>query len=183
MTSENPILTRMQQLQQRVNQPLQCPDCGSTYFIECNFHQYSKDLYSSGPGGDISPLTVAPQSIRVCLCGRPIEQNVSGMRGRTLSGELAVFQTSLQSALKFRGATVEQVKALAENMASVQELQKLSTEVEEQQKLLQSLTATVEALRVELGATDVAKPADKPQAQSQKKSGKAQPQTTPESNG
>lgn len=94
---------RIARAQNAINQPVSCPECGSTWFYEVTFQQYSKSTYSSSPGGDLKTISVMPQQLRMCACGSPITPNIGGTRGgRTPNGELASFFDSLQGAVETR---------------------------------------------------------------------------------
>jgi hypothetical protein len=91
---------RIADMTQRVNQPLQCEYCSSTWFCELTFNQYSKDAYSAAPGGDIQPISLMPMPIRVCLCGMPMAPNLGGasLGGRTPNESVSSFNGSLRVA-------------------------------------------------------------------------------------
>ena len=91
---------RIADMNQRVNEPSKCEYCGSTWFTEMTFNQYSADAYSAAPGGDIQPISLMPMPIRVCLCGMPMAPNLGGasLGGRTPNESVASFGGSLRVA-------------------------------------------------------------------------------------
>lgn len=91
---------RIADMTQRVNKPSECQYCGSTWFSEMIFNQYSADAYSAAPGGDIQPISLMPMPIRVCLCGMPMAPNLGGasLGGRTPNESVFSFNGSLRIA-------------------------------------------------------------------------------------
>lgn len=98
----NPMLAsarqQQQNLQSRAERPVQCPKCGSTWFREGEFRQYSAMLFGSGAGADLRVIGNTMQTIRICLCGFPITPNISGVRGKTATAEGKDFAVSLKGA-------------------------------------------------------------------------------------
>jgi hypothetical protein len=92
---------RMTEREQRMNEPCTCPSCGSTWFREETFNQYRKETYSSRAGGDLEVISEMPQTLRVCLCGRPLSPNIGGAGhgGATPSEQMTSFKLSLKFAL------------------------------------------------------------------------------------
>jgi hypothetical protein len=66
----------MSRVQNAMNAPVVCPHCGSRWFREATFNQYSQGLYSSVPGGELATVSNMPQTLRICLCGQPLNPNV-----------------------------------------------------------------------------------------------------------
>jgi hypothetical protein len=56
----------------RTPTPVTCDRCGSVYLHEAEFKQYRGGFYSSGVGGEISPISHVPQRIWICICGEPV---------------------------------------------------------------------------------------------------------------
>jgi hypothetical protein len=72
-----------------------CLACGSTWFREATFHQWS--AASSAGAMPITPITKMPQTMLVCLCGTPVQPSWGGIRGgRTANVELVQFYDSLE---------------------------------------------------------------------------------------
>jgi hypothetical protein len=44
---------RVDLIQPQANQPIQCVKCGSAWFADVSFQQYSGNRYSTTPGGDM----------------------------------------------------------------------------------------------------------------------------------
>ena len=49
-----------------------CERCGSVYFQEAELRQYRGGLYSSGVGGELSPISEMSQPLWICICGEPL---------------------------------------------------------------------------------------------------------------
>lgn len=146
---------RIQRATNALNQPVVCPDCGSTWFFEVTFNQYSKSVYSNAVGGDLKIISVMPQQLRMCPCGRPIAPNLGGIRGgRTPNAELASFFESLAGALEYRKSLEEGTKAtqkLVNVFATREDVENLKAETAPQVaagevKEVAELRARIEAL-------------------------------------
>ena len=48
---------RLALAQNQANQPIQCPKCGSLWFTDVAFNQYSGSRYSATPGGEIAVIS------------------------------------------------------------------------------------------------------------------------------
>ncbi len=131
---------RMARLTNQMNQPAACEKCGSTWFAELTFNQYSGGMYSSAPGGDLRVISTMPQAIRVCLCGHPVSPNIGGIRGgRQPNAELGSFSVSLQSAGEHRSMFTEiedKLKALIKSMALQADLDAVKEELAQLRKLM-----------------------------------------------
>lgn len=143
---------RIARAQNALNQPVVCPDCGSTWFFEVIFQQYSKAVYSSSPGGDLKTISVMPQQIRMCGCGRPITPNLGGTRGgRTPNAEMSSFFEGLQAALNYRNQVAsgtKAVNAVTGQMASQNDLKDMTAQIAALKAELEArLTASEAALR------------------------------------
>jgi len=140
--------------EQRMNDPCTCPSCGSTWFREETFNQYRKETYSSRAGGDLEVISEMPQTLRVCLCGRPLSPNIGGAGhgGATPSEQMTSFKQSLKFALnKLDGSTTDPVQMVRSLVAEAlkqgdfaAEFDKMGTRVEELGNLVESFTAPPE---------------------------------------
>lgn len=126
----NPVLAAAaarqpaQNLAQRADRPVACPKCGSTWFREGEFRQYSAMLFGSGAGADLRVIGNTMQTIRVCLCGFPITPNVSGVRGKTATAEGKDFMASLKGAqdiLQTDNSTAN-IESIVEQLATRKEV-------------------------------------------------------------
>jgi len=145
---ENGIAQRQRELEQAVI----CPECGSTWFTEMTYNQYSDMAYGAGAGADLRVISIMPQTIRVCLCGHPFTPNVSGIRGRVASPEMDAFKVSLakaHSARKTRNQAPEGVSmdVISKNFASVSDAEALRQQLEGIQGTLNAQTRAVDDLK------------------------------------
>jgi hypothetical protein len=75
-----------------VNQPIQCDTCGSIWFTDLEYKQFSGSRYSTTPGGDLQVVSVLSPKLRICICGHPYAPNLGGIRpGRTAAAEVTNF--------------------------------------------------------------------------------------------
>ena len=103
---------RVAALQNAQNLAVVCEKCGSSWFTELVFNQYSGDRYATVPGGELQIISTVPQTIRVCICGNPIAPNIGGIRpGRLASQEVGSFIESLRAAKGYRNTTTNPVPA------------------------------------------------------------------------
>jgi hypothetical protein len=145
---ENGIAQRQRELEQAVI----CPECGSTWFTEMTYNQYSDMAYGAGAGADLRVISIMPQTIRVCLCGHPFTPNVSGIRGRVASAEMDAFKVSLakaHSSRKTRNQAPEGVSMddVSKNFASLSDAEALKQQLEGVQATLNTQTRAVEDLK------------------------------------
>ena len=139
---EESRVNRLRMLQETTNRPVECPRCKGTWFREEMFQQYNAGIYSSTPGGDLQPISVTPQTIRVCLCGEPISPNLGGTRGgRTGNTELSSFLESLEKAQGLRSGLVEGINHLVEVSASKDGVQSLADEFDQVKQKVEALIA------------------------------------------
>jgi hypothetical protein len=161
---------RVADMTQRVNKPSACEYCGSTWFAELTFNQYSADAYSAAPGGDIQPISLMPMPIRVCLCGMPMAPNLGGaaLGGRTPNESVSSFNGSLRvAAAKILARATpalagtedgEAVKRMIQNVASrVAKIESVPSDGELILSL-QTRLASLEAALAEVRKTAVAVP-------------------------
>jgi len=145
---ENGIAQRQRELEQAVI----CPECGSTWFTEMTYNQYSDMAYGAGAGADLRVISIMPQTIRVCLCGHPFTPNVSGIRGRVASSEMDAFKVSLakaHSARKTRNQAPESISMddVSKNFASLSDAEALKQQLEGIQATLNTHTRAVDDLK------------------------------------
>lgn len=173
--SETTAPTRFQQLQNQLNQPAKCPRCGSVWFAETTFRQYSQGLYSSGIGGDLSPISVMQQTIRVCLCGCAYAPNLSGIRGgRQASQEQNSFLQSMEAAKKANFDPVEldeKFQILVRDMVLQDAFEATQVETREQVKALQMALERIQGKLQTLEQSLSKKPAPDPEPDSNESSG------------
>jgi hypothetical protein len=145
---------RIQAMNERVNEPAKCEYCGSTWFAELTFNQYSAGAYSAAPGGDIQPISLMPMPIRVCLCSMPMAPNLGGasLGGRTPNESVSNFNGSLR---------VAAAKILARAGVAPPPSAAAAVSVEEVQQLLRRI-AMLEKTMSEVRATATAPPPPKP---------------------
>jgi nucleoid DNA-binding protein len=102
---------------------LKCPHCKGTSFTEQEFRQYRAALYSSIPGGDISPASKDADVIQalVCLCGHVLPPPKKGSQNRDAYKS---FVSCCAAALAYRDSLAEQLlAALRGRFASAERLQ------------------------------------------------------------
>ena len=124
---------RLAYIQNAINRPVICVKCGSGWFREANFQQYSASCYSAAPGGDLQVISSTVQTIRVCLCGHPVMPNLGIARpGRTVAGsEIDSFVDSLKAAIAYLEAPAKvDESALATDFATRDDHTKLVEEVD-----------------------------------------------------
>jgi hypothetical protein len=124
--------------------PIECLECGSTFFYEADFRQYQ--VYPSAfPGGALSPSNHAC-SAKICLCGQlllpGIEQSRSGEVGKS-------FQQSIRAAQEQRARiSPDRIKAdLARDLITQTEFQAATAR-------LQALEAILEQIRCQDQVSD-----------------------------
>jgi hypothetical protein len=91
---------RLAIVQNQANQPITCEKCGSQWFSDVSFQQYSGSQYSSTPGGDLRVISALVHRIRVCICGHPVSPNVGGVYPggpADRSGQLQVAELNLKN--------------------------------------------------------------------------------------
>ena len=141
---------RLAEREERMNKPSECPSCGSTWFREETFNQYRAETYSARAGGDLEVISEMPQTLRVCLCGRPLSPNIGGALhgGATPSENMTSFRQSLKSALDYlNGLGADPVPVVRKMLATAmtqgcfaEELEKIGARVGELAGVLESLT-------------------------------------------
>ena len=180
---------RIASMTQRINEPSKCEHCGSTWFCELTFNQYSADAYSAAPGGDIQPISLMPMPIRVCLCGMPLAPNLGGasLGGRTPNENVSSFNGSLRvAASKILERAVPALAPVqpAEQAANIQDLTKRLAKIEgapsdgELILALQKRLAALEGAVSEVRAKASAPPA--PAGKVRAKAGKVEPSAAPD---
>lgn len=125
-------MERMQMIQKQANAPIVCEKCGSVWFTDTGFHQFSGSRYSSTPGGDLQVVSALQQRIRVCLCGHPYAPNLGGVRpGRTAASEVTSFMQSFQLAKAYLNSIGKlDDTQMATDFVTRDEYQKLVVELE-----------------------------------------------------
>ena len=132
-TNKPSAMERMRMIQQQANAPISCEKCGSTWFTDTGFHQFSGSRYSSTPGGDLQVVSALQQRIRVCICGHPVSPNLGGVRpGRTAASEVTSFMQSFQNAKAYLNSIGKLDETqMATDFVTRDEYQKLVAEMEE----------------------------------------------------
>ncbi len=154
----NPQQDGISARQREIEQPVVCEQCGSSWFMEATFNQYSGLAYGSSTGADLRVISSSPQFLRVCLCGFPYNPQLSGVRGRTATGELDNFKQSLGRAQQYRKDIKEMAvsslpaAAAAKSFAPVSEIERLQGVVAGLESQVQELRAAGES---EPEATDL----------------------------
>jgi hypothetical protein len=110
-----------------------CAKCGSTDFYEAEVSRYRAGMYSSGPGGDLSPVGNRLR-VRICLCGHPAVGHCHLPSDRTR------LQASMGKALSFRQRMEPEVikGEIAQEFVSRQEFQQLQESIDSLARLLQA---------------------------------------------
>lgn len=155
-----------------IEQPVVCETCGSQWFTEATFHQYSNIAYGSGTGGDLRTISNTSQVIRVCVCGRPVTPNLSGVRGRVATEDIQSFQRSLTLAGNFHKAQSALLKSSAEtkpaekpaismdvlskSFASLEELEALQGDLNLVREQLKAVEASAQAAAAAVALAEVA---------------------------
>ena len=86
-----------------LNTPVECEECGGTYF----YTTYAEQFAGSGYGSvEFRSLSASPMPIRICLCGHPLvpKQTVMGGSQQVQSARQAFFVSA--------GAAIEKRKKL-----------------------------------------------------------------------
>jgi hypothetical protein len=113
-----------------------CERCGSVYFVEAEFRQY-REMSSSMPGGDLSPVTEASIRALICICGHPIPPG--NLRGQSMSREdHASFHRSFEVARQYREVAQPQaiIGRLAESFAGREKYEKLAEQIAKLEAIL-----------------------------------------------
>jgi len=76
-----------------MNTPIECEECGGTYFYTTYAEQFAGSGYGSVEFRSLSP---SPMPIRICLCGHPLvpKQTAQGGSQVTLSNRQAFFNSA-----------------------------------------------------------------------------------------
>lgn len=146
---------RLQIVQNQANLPVTCEKCGSVWFTDTSFNQYSASRYSTTPGGDLNVISSIVQRIRVCICGHPVSPNIGGIRpGRTASTEVNSFLDSFRKAAAYLNSIGKlDLTGIAGDFVTRAEYEKLVAQVStpeaetEQDKKLATLQAEVAELK------------------------------------
>jgi hypothetical protein len=127
---------RIQLIQNQANQPIVCAKCGSNWFTDVSFQQYSGSRYSSTPGGDIQVISSLLHRIRVCICGHPYAPNLGGVRpGRTAASEVSSFMESFNAAKAYLESIGKlDPEVIAVDFPTRDDFQKLTEQVETLEK-------------------------------------------------
>jgi hypothetical protein len=154
---------RLKAMSDRVNDPSKCEYCGSTWFAELTFNQYSADAYSAAPGGDIQPISLMPMPIRVCLCGMPMAPNLGGasLGGRTPNENVSSFNGSLRVAaakileratpvIVNNSSVDEAIHKVAQRLAKIEGAPSDATIILELQKRLTTMEGALSDLRAKV---------------------------------
>lgn len=110
-----------------VNTPIECEECGSTFFISSHANQYSGGGYGSA---EYREITGSPIPVRVCLCGNPIIPTAQNFGGSRALGPRQEFQLSANMAKNYRQKNQALLDQVAETTPSLQEHEELKAEFE-----------------------------------------------------
>ena len=136
--------TGLQRMQQRVNQPVTCPVCGSDWFAEVTLQQYA-DMYSASPGGDMHPISTTSHQIRICICGHPLRPNIGGVRsGRTGNLSTTGVMAAIEGAINSRSQVLGLITKMAEDVVSRAELTAMMETVMQRIDAMESPAASAE---------------------------------------
>lgn len=120
--------------------PVACERCGSVYFQEAEFRQYREQLYSSGVGGGVSPVTDLPQGIRICICGEPMPD--TGIRRMGSDARSFTMCVAAAKAHRARQQPAALLQELLAELATKEELAEAQERLGNLEKALQVITAT-----------------------------------------
>ena len=121
-----------------------CERCGSQWFVEAEFCQYSAAHYSQRVGGDIHAVG-PPQSTHVCLCGYP--RTTRPLRPR--DGASQNFREAIVTAQKHAATEAyfqNGYQALAEAAATQADLARVQRRLDDLEALLKDFTGQVQHL-------------------------------------
>ena len=147
---------RNQSQQRELERPISCLECGSTWFAEVGFDQYSDIANGSAPGGDMRIISEMRQTLRVCLCGAPFSPNLTGIRGRTATVAITSFLNSLASAQNYRelmaaaGQSGITMSGITEKFAAITEFKVLGDRIAELHAEIQEVYNQMATLEVGL---------------------------------
>jgi hypothetical protein len=105
---------------QSVNNPVECPRCGSIFFYELNASMYTQRGSSA-----LSGVSITPQRIYVCLCGKI--QELPGYQTAPAGSERDLFNQSFKLALEVEYAS--DVDVLSQNLVGLSEFNKQTTRI------------------------------------------------------
>ena len=126
------------------NEHVTCDRCGSPWFLEAAFCQYSAANYGQRVGGDIHAVSPS-QKTHVCLCGYP--RNTPPLRRLDDAGEN--FREAIVTAQKHAATEAyfeNGYQALAEAAATQADLARVQRRLGELEALLKSFSGQVEQL-------------------------------------
>lgn len=157
---------RLAYVQSQANTAIVCEKCGSSWFTDVSYQQFSGSRYATTPGGDIQVISAMTPRIRVCLCGYPVVPKLGGVRpGRTAAGEVASFQESLKFAKDYIESSNQPAEpfstdSLIADFTSRDEYHQIQAKLEELETLIKGLTSTAASTEVEKPATQVETPVE-----------------------
>ena len=161
-TQGQATLSRVQNL---AAQRVTCPQCGSDWLFEIVLQQY-RPGYSAGAGGDLQPISDAPQPVRMCPCGTVIGPNIGGMKGgRTPNVMLGSLMTALKGAAERRAVVPEMISKVSSLAASQEDLTALVERIaflEAKMVELASAPAAIVEEMVKASASPAPQPAAEP---------------------
>jgi hypothetical protein len=126
-----------------------CPDCGGTFFFRVSAEQYSDAGYGSA---QFRSLSMTQESVYICLCGRLVENRENA--GRGVEGNHPRFLAALKMALAFQNQRNSKILKVAEQSASIEELEILTARVKWLEDAVEVLAQTPveEETEVEAGS-------------------------------
>lgn len=149
--------TGLGRLQNAANRLVACDVCGSTWLFEISLQQY-RPGYSAGAGGDLQPVSEAPQVVRMCPCGNVIPPTIGGVKGgRTPNSILDSLIAALRNAKAKSAEVQQQIADLATAAAEKSVVDELMARVEGLEKTIKEMIARPAEAEPE-EATDQAKP-------------------------
>lgn len=127
------------------NEQVTCERCGSPWFLEAEFCQYSAASYSQRVGGDLQAASL-PQITHVCLCGYPRTPQLPGRRydddGNNLRAAIAAAQKHVAAEEHFEDG----YQAIAKEAATQTDIARVQRRLDELEVLLKSFSGQVEHL-------------------------------------
>src|ERR1035438_8384825 len=143
---------RLKAMSDRVNDPSKCEYCGSTWFAELTFNQYSADAYSAAPGGDIQPISLMPMAPNLggaSLGGRTPNENVSSFNGSLRVAAAKILERATP-VMANNSSVDEAIHKVAQRLAKIEGAPSDATIILELQKRLTTMEGASSDLRAKV---------------------------------
>jgi hypothetical protein len=144
----------------KTNQPMECPDCGGTFFSIFRAEEFAN---MGGANTQLRSLSMNQEPVHVCICGRPVEikdttavTKSDGQRARFLRSLTAALAHRKQNSVQLAATVVTDLSSANEKIAELEaKVDWLTTAVETLVEAASEETDEDEAAEAELGSIAV----------------------------